>query len=178
MITFRCTQKARKVLGLTDSELWQGESDALGDWFVETATFDHQRHLLFTNAVSLYGFWVRGVRKADRTRLGGLFASHLRATMAGDGFTERECQAICRSGSEFRFAKTNNRSVTGSMNDHVQCSRWYFDPETGPKEDLPTINARLNHTPMGALAPGQHLDFPVDVLARIVRRGVKMRRPR
>jgi hypothetical protein len=173
VITFRCTRKARKVLGLTDSDLWQGEGRALDDWFVDTATFDHRRFFLFTNRVSLYGFWVGGVRKSDRGRFGELFESHLVATMAQDGFTHTESRALCRA--EFRFAKTNDRSVTSSMNDHIRCSRWYFDPERGPREDVATINSRLNHTPMGALAPGQDMDFPVDVLARIVRPGVSTR---
>ena len=31
------------------------------------------------------------------------------------------------------------------------------------------INHRLNRTPMGALAPRQHMDFPIDVLTRIIR---------
>jgi hypothetical protein len=169
MITFRCTQKARKVLGLTESDLWEGEGRSLDDWFVDTATFQHRRLLLFTNRVSLYGFWMPGVRRADRDRLNDLFECHLLATMAQDGFTLAESKMLCRS--ESRFAKTNDRSVTSSMNDHIRCSRWYFDPESGPKEDLPAINSRLNHTPMGALAPGQHMDYPVDVLRRIVRAG-------
>jgi hypothetical protein len=169
MMTFRCTQKARKALGLAPSDLWEGESDALCDWFVDTATVQHRRLFLFTNRVTLYSFWVPHVRRADRGRLADLFASHLVATMAVDGFTEAESRSLCRS--EFRFAKTNDRSVIGSMNDHIQCSRWYFDPESGLKEDLATINSRLNHTPMGALAPGRDLDFPVDVLRRVVRPG-------
>ena len=169
MITFRCTQKARNVLGLAPSELWDGESAALDGWFVETATFQHRRLLLFTNRVSLYAFWVAGVRKADRGRLGDLFQSHLLATMVDDGFTSEEARRLCRPG--FRFAKTNDRSVTSSMNDQVACSRWYCDPRSGPGEDLPAINRRLNHTPMGALAPGQHMDYPVSVLRRILRPG-------
>jgi hypothetical protein len=32
-----------------------------------------------------------------------------------------------------------------------------------------TINRLLNDTPMGALAPGQHMDFPIKVLTRIIR---------
>ena len=68
MITFRCTGKARMVLGLSDSELWEGEGDAVSEWFVDTATFDHRRYFLFSHRVSLYGFWVRGVRKSDRAR--------------------------------------------------------------------------------------------------------------
>jgi hypothetical protein len=40
MITFRCTQKVRKLLALKDSDLWEGEGRAVDDWFADTATFE------------------------------------------------------------------------------------------------------------------------------------------
>ena len=62
------------------------------------------------------------------------------------------------------------RPVTGSMNNHVENSRWYFEHDGGLKiADVRAINRQLNRTPMGALAPGSHMDFPIDVLTRIIR---------
>jgi hypothetical protein len=56
------------------------------------------------------------------------------------------------------------------MNDRVQSSRWYFEQDGRLKvADAGAINRRLNRTPMGALAPGQHMDFPIHVLTRIIR---------
>ena len=167
-ITFRCTQKARKVLGLRDAELSEEPADDIAEWFVHVATFDHRRCLLFTHKLTLYSFWVAGVRKSDRNTFEQLFRENLVRTLVRDGFQESEFQRLIRDG--FRFSRTNDRSITGSMNDHIQCSRWYLQSDGGlPLADIAEINARLNRTPMGALAPGQDMDFPIDVLERIIR---------
>ena len=89
--------------------------------------------------------------------------------LESDGFTSVEIARLLPALGH-RFAKTNSRPVTGSMNDHVQNSRWYFQNEGGIRgADTRAINRQLNRTPMGALAPGAHMDFPIDVLTRIIR---------
>jgi hypothetical protein len=111
MITFRCTQKARTLLGLRDRDLSDATEGDLYEWFVDLATIDRHRCLL--------------------------------------------------PASGHRFAKTNSRSVTRSMNDHIWNSRHYFAQEGGLRlADVGGINRLLNRTPMGArsrAAPG-HCD--------------------
>ena len=165
MLVFRCTAKARKLLGLTDRDLYDGEDDDMGQWFVDVATFAHRRCLLFTHKPTRYSFWVPRVRKADREVFGDLFGQQLLRTLAADGFDERAFERMIRE--DFRFARTNDRSVLGSMNDYIINSRWYFqNPDRWP--DIDAINAQLNRTPMGGIMPGD-LAFPVEVLERIVR---------
>lgn len=169
MITFRCTQKARGLIGLRDRDLSEGTDGDLEEWFVDVATIDHHRCLLFTHKVTLYSFWALAVRKADLLRFEELFRHHALAALKADGFGEDETVRLLPAGGH-RFAKTNNRAVTGSMNDHIKNSRWYFEDEGGIKiADVGAINRRLNSTSMGALAPGSHMDFPIDVLARVIR---------
>ena len=91
------------------------------------------------------------------------------ATLTADGFQTTEIERLLPTRGH-HFAKTNSRPVTGSMNDHVQNSRWYIEHDGGLKvADVGALNRLLNRTPMGALAPGQHTDFPIDVLTRIIR---------
>jgi hypothetical protein len=127
------------------------------------------RCLLFTHRVSLYSFWALALRKPDLLALDELFHHHALATLTGDGFTDAE---IARLFPEMghRFAKTNSRPVTGSMNNHMESTRWYIQHDGGIRVvDVRSINRRLNETPMGALAPGSDMDFPIDVLTRIIR---------
>ena len=169
MITFRCTQKARTLLGLRDRDLSDATEGDLYEWFVDVATLDHHRCLLFTHKVSLYSFWALAVRKADRLRFEDMFRHHAVAMLTADGFDQAEIERLLPA-SGHRFAKTNSRPVTGSMNDHIWNSRHYFAQEGGIRlADVAAINRLLNRTPMGALAPGQHMDFPIDVLKRIIR---------
>jgi hypothetical protein len=169
MLTFRCSQRARDLLGLHDSELSDESGRDFAEWFVDVATIERHSCLLFTHKVTLYSFWAVAVRKPDLLRFEELFRHHAIATLTADGFQTNEIERLLSSHGH-RFAKTNSRPVTGSMNDHVQSSRLYFEQDGGLKiADVVAINRRLNRTPMGALAPGQHMDFPIDVLTRIIR---------
>jgi hypothetical protein len=169
LITFRCTQKTRDLLGLSDRDL-SGETDGeFEEWFVDVAAIDHRRCALFTHKVTLYSFWVPGMRKADLGRFDKLFQQYLVAALTRDGFHTGEIERLVRAGGH-RFAKTNDRSVIGSMKDHILCSRCYFEHEGGlARADIAAIDDRLNRTPMGALAAGQHMDLPLRVLERIIR---------
>jgi hypothetical protein len=169
MITFRCTQKARELLGLRDRDLTEETAGDLHEWFVDTATIERYRCLLFTHKVSLYSFWALAVRKPGLLALEELFHHHALATLKGDGFTDAEIARLFPDTGH-RFAKTNSRPVTGSMSNHVESTRWYFQHDGGIRVvDVRSINRRLNETPMGALAPGSDMDFPIDVLTRIIR---------
>lgn len=56
------------------------------------------------------------------------------------------------------------------MNNHVAHSHWYFEHDGEIRvADVRAINRQLNRTPMGALAPGSDMDFPIDVLTRLIR---------
>lgn len=169
MITFRCTQKVRDLLDLHHRDLSDETDGDLQEWFVETATIERYRCLLFTHKLSLYSFWALAVRKPDLVAFEELFRHHALAMLENDGFTRVEIARLLPAMGH-RFAKTNSRPVTGSMNDHVQNSRWYFQHEGGIRvADAQAISRQLNRTPMGALAPGSHMDFPIDVLTRIIR---------
>lgn len=169
MITFRCTRKVRDLMRLRDRDLSDETDGDLLEWFVDQATIDRHRCLLFTHKVSLYSFWGLAVRKADLLRFEDMFRHHAIAMLTADGFSDTEIGRLLPTPGH-RFAKTNSRPVTGSMNDHIWHSQHYFAQEGGiHMADLPTLNRLLNDKPMGALAPGSHMDFPIDVLTRIIR---------
>ena len=54
---------------------------------------------------------------------------------------------VAPSSGSVSFAKALNRSVTGSMNDHVHAAKLYLADNISPSE----IGYRLNETPMSAL---------------------------
>lgn len=169
MITFRCTQKVRDLLKLRDQDLADESDGAMQEWYVETATIERYRCLLFTHKLSLYSFWALAVRKADLLAFEELFRHHALTMLKADGFSDAEVARLLPAAGH-RFAKTNSRPVTGSMNNHVVHSRWYFEHDGGIRvADVRAINRQLNQTPMGALAPGSDMDFPIDVLTRIIR---------
>lgn len=90
MITFRCTQKVRDLLKLRDRDLADESDSEMEEWFVETATIERYRCLLFTHKVSLYSFWALAVRKPDLLAFEELFRHHALAMLKAEGFTDAE----------------------------------------------------------------------------------------
>ncbi len=90
MITFRCTQTVRDLLRLRDRDLTEETDGDLHEWFVETATIERYRCLLFTHRLSLYSFWALAVRRPDLLAFDQLFHHHAVAMLKGDGFSDAE----------------------------------------------------------------------------------------
>ena len=84
--------------------------------------------------------------------------STIREFMEDDGQQFAYRKFIAPSSSTVQFAKALNRSVTGSMNDHVQASKFYLADDMAPGE----VGVRLNKTPMSALtnADGRKYAMP------------------
>ena len=45
-------------MGLSDRDLSEETDGDIEEWFVDTATIERHRCLLFTHRLSLYSFWV------------------------------------------------------------------------------------------------------------------------
>ena len=94
----------------------------LGIGFVETATIERYRCLLFTHKLSLYSFWALAVRKPDLVAFEELFRHHALAMLENDGFTNVEIARLLPAMGH-RFANTSTsagelrqRSVTRYLN--------------------------------------------------------------
>ena len=75
---------------------------------------------------------------------------------------------IAPSSGTVSFAKALNRSVTGSMNDHIHAAKFMLEDDMAPSE----IGYRLNETPMSALVGpnGCKYGYPKDVFSNLVDR--------
>ena len=73
---------------------------------------------------------------------------------------------IAPASSNVSFAKAFNRSVTGSMNDHVQAAKFLLADDIAPSE----IGYHLNQTPMSALvgADGRKYAYPREVFRQLL----------
>ena len=73
---------------------------------------------------------------------------------------------IAPASTTVHFAKALNRSVTGSMNDHIHGAKLLLADGMAPSE----IGYRLNETPMSALtdADGWKYCYPNEVFKRLI----------
>ena len=150
MVVIRCTQKLLRRLEPPDL----GEvpsTTRLGDWSANLFGVRQQRYVLLVS---------------ERSRLPILFPArdvkHIRSHLV-DALAhvllslDVPALVVRRELGEMReavIARTNNRSVLGSMNDFVFAARWHLHDE--PNADLRAVSLRLSETPMmpfGGKAP-------------------------
>lgn len=168
MLLIRCTAKLRKEMGLKDSALFAGAEGEgrLGAWHANLIFINRRKCVLFVNDRTLYNFLAPDVSRAQIRELQRLFLGFLRAVLAEEGFSGTEREGLAAEYSEVRFAKSNSKSVLGSMNDlafhyehRILMAGGIHSPE------VPGIISDLNRMPMGALKYA----YPVEELRSVLR---------
>lgn len=150
---FRCTQKVRITLGLSDRELARveevGPPDVM-EWYVNLLTYQRRKCLLFTNATTLFSFFVPGVQKSDLHDFGGLFRFHLTLNLGAGGFSPQQISRLLDGGPD-RFAKARDRAVLGSMVDYAKMTGFQVEDHGFEAVDFVHLNQSLNDTPMSVI---------------------------
>jgi len=170
----RLTQKLAKKLKVAPAAALPRHPDPFADWAANLFTVQRTQYVLLTNSASLYSaiFYGRGITTADIFLEHALSALAKQLRSAGFGVIFDQC--ITPLMREITFSKTGNRSLLGSMNDHVRCAGYDLED---PDESLQTAASRLNETPMGALKyryPREVLMMQAGIPAQEKRTGAKV----
>jgi hypothetical protein len=118
MYALRCTLSLLKRLRKPiDDDAADSSTTALGDWFVRPLNVGRHRLLLCTSAPSLLPVIILAKDLGGfPVRLAHALSELLRALRVPTDQVEREL----RSMNDYRFAKTNDRTVLGSMTDSFE----------------------------------------------------------
>ena len=151
---FKCTLKVRKALKLRDQDLsidtGNGGSE-LNHWYCHLFFLDRRKCLLWTHGMTLFSVLAPDMRQADFSRFGEIFRSRALTVLSAEGLSEVDITGLLDEGPDL-FAKTDNRSVLGSMNDHILGWKDHAADMGGfERLDLNAFSYTLNRTPMGAL---------------------------
>ena len=156
MPILRCTQKLLKELRTAPSQLVESVG-ALGSWHANLLRFERRKCVLFTNDATLYSVFVPGLRKSQFQCIVDVMGQALFRSLRLADFSEPQIAAIIREvdgSNELQIAKTNNRSVLGSMNDMAYQIESMVVSEGGLGMcSLDEINRQLNRIPMSAIRP-------------------------
>jgi len=123
------------------------DENEYADWSAHLFTFDRTQYVILCNTKSLYCCFMYGKGITND----GIFIeralSTIREFVEDDGQLFAYQKFIAPSSASVSFAKALNRSVTGSMNDHIQGAKFLLEDEFSPHD----LGFRLNKTPLSAL---------------------------
>ena len=156
-------------MGIKDFALFEGSAEGavLGPWHANLIHINRKKCVLFANDKTLFNFIAPDVSRAEIRELHQLFLSFLYPVLAEEGFSESEREQIASEYEEVRYAKSNSKSVLGSMNDltfHYERRILMAGGTHSP--EVPSIISELNRMPMGALKYA----YPVEELRSVVQR--------
>ena len=144
MVVLRCTSKLQKRcrLKLEARTAEQASHGRLGDWSCNLVYIGRVQTILCVNHLTRLPIFLPAAEAKTFPQRLSQALSHMLATykIPADVIEEE-----CRRFDEILLAKTNNRSVTGSMNDFARMTQWY---EVSTADDsLTALSLLLAETP-------------------------------
>lgn len=155
---FRPSQKLNtKIRGGTLATLPPDENP-FADWSAGLFLLGHAQYILVTNTKSLYSTVLPGNGVTDEVTFVGRASNSIRECLEADGHRGVYERSVAPLLGTVQFAKTLNRSITGSVNDLIKQAVILL--ETG-ELSLVEVSSRLNETPMtGLKTDGSTHGFP------------------
>jgi len=165
MITFRCTKKLRKYLGIVTTENAQPPSAALGDWYVNLIHTFAGDLIIFVSEKSLLTVVIPSW---ESDHLVSLFRIRVANLLLMIGIPPKIIDREVSHLNQVQFGKTASRSVLGSMNDFVWHYQMMVEESMGKARlSLSKAEYKMTQMPCGGL----DYQFPVDVAKELL--GVK-----
>ena len=143
-----CTQKLAKEL---NTKLCSPitENAGLGNWYANLLRIDRRKCVLFTHEPTLYSVFVAGLKKPDFQHLDDIFLRVLFKQLQEERFATDQIESVLNEyDGKIKYAKTENKSVLGSMNDMVvQIKTEVHISQSLASLDMSSLARRLNVIP-------------------------------
>jgi len=151
MAILRCTKKLLTELKTKSSE-GTISSDEIGCWHANLLRVDRRKCILFTHDATLFSFFVPGLKKPHFQNIREVFGQNLFKNLLRENFPQNQIEIVLDEHREIIIAKTNNRSVLGSMTDLAFQLKYQIAAMGGlVNVDLAELNHELNRIPMSAI---------------------------
>jgi len=160
----RCTAKLLTELK-TKPTNGPSQPSAWCDWHANLLWVDRKKCVLFTNNQTLYSFFLPSMKKPILENFEEVFRLGLCKRPMNEGFAEPQVEYMLRGHRHIVIAKTNSRSILGSMNDLAfQIKSMIYATGGLANADLSEINRQLNRIPMSAIK----YKFSIDELKQLL----------
>jgi len=148
MYALRCTQRLLRKLDCRDApDDTAPSTTALGDWFVREYNFGRYRLLLCTSSVSLLTVLIPA---RNLPQMGIRLAAAVRELLVSMGVPLAQIDSEIAAMGSARIARTNSRSVLGSMNDMTYLADAYLDGAVIP-DGILAAELRMAEAPCGPI---------------------------
>ena len=151
MAILRCTKKILTEIKIkpSDSEILP---DDFGSWHCNLLRIDRRKCVLFTHDNTLYSFLVPGLTKPDFMNFKAVFRENIFKNLFDEQLPQDQIERFLDNNREIKIAKTNNRSVLGSMNDLAFQLKYQIQDMGGlVNASIPKLNHNLNRIPMSTI---------------------------
>ncbi|MCD6199501.1 MAG: hypothetical protein J7K15_13195 [Deltaproteobacteria bacterium] len=113
---------------------------------------DRRKCVLFTHDKTLYSFFVAGLTKPHFENIREVFRQNLFKSLVAETLPQKHIEIFLDDIRKIEIAKTNNRSVLGSMNDLTFQLKYRIAYEGGLlNTDITQLIHDLNRIPMSAI---------------------------
>jgi len=159
----RCTQKLLKELRIKPQE--PEEVSKVGSWHANLLRIDRRKCVLFTHDMTLFSVFVAGLKRDDFEHIDQVFGQAMFKTMLLFDFEQAEIERMLDWSKHNIYAKTNNRSVLGSMNDMAFHIEYHIQADGGlAYADFADLHRRINRIPFKAVG----FKYPVEGLKALL----------
>ena len=161
----RCTAKLLTELK-TKPTNGSSQSPVWCDWHANLLWVDRKKCVLFANNQTLYSFFLPLMKKPILENFEVVFRLGLFKSLMTEGFAEPQVEYVLREHQHIVIARTNSRSILGSMNDLAfQIKSMIYATGGLANADLSEINRQLNRIPMSAIKYKVSIDELKQLLA-------------
>lgn len=118
-MTLSCTKKVLDLLKKHHSIETEKSTPSFHNWYVDVIMLERKKYFLFTHAESLFSFFIYAGTKQQHVNIETLFTEKLKELVIREvGSSEAYLKEAAPENADFRFEKTNSRSILGNMNDY------------------------------------------------------------
>ena len=151
MAILRCTKKLLSELKFKPPDSMQPAGE-FSSWHANLLRIDRRKCILFTHDKTLYSFFVAGLTKPHFENIREVFRQNLFKSLMPETLPQKHIEIFLDDIREIEIAKTNNRSVLGSMNDLTFQLKYQIAYEGGLlNTDITKLIHDLNRIPMSAI---------------------------
>jgi hypothetical protein len=147
-----CTQKLAKELAVKLPPPL-AQNDGFGNWYANLLRIDRKKCVLFTHEQTLYSLFVANLKKPDFQHLEDIFLQALFKQLRVEMFTQGQIENILNEyDRNIIYAKTENRSVLGSMTDFAWHIKFGVDDQGGlANVNILELARKLNSIPFKSI---------------------------